>query len=930
MKGSSVLPPATGGDVQAVTYTIPYDYVVTGLPPGLTFDAATRTIKGTPTAAGTWTATYIADDADSLYSQKDSPTAADTADAAEQTFTVRVRAAATSAKPDIDMVRIVSRPTHDADSNGTFDTYIRGDEMLVDVEYTEPVEVTANALQDVRLRLDLGTDDTVLTNSRKIMGLKEVLNGGRTLRFAYTVAANDTDADGFWVQTNASNKVVYLANDATVKSAATGVDARSERTGLPTSGDAGHKVDGGVTAVSGPVPDADVPATIDGKTLTVTFDKALSTSVDTSRLMYHLSIHGAGDVSGGNRNADQHPDRISISGQTLTLGLYEAATASDVVTLSYSGGSNLLRTATGNHAAPGFRDLPVTNITAGAVGPLPLRASTAGKTVKIVFDEALDANSLPAGNAFRVFTQDADYDTRDIGGVGTASIDGNTVTVGLAAAVRPDEVASVSYSPPATGKKLQDANYFTAAKAFSGFKVETVEDITPPSLIDVRFVVNPAIPTQTKAYIYFDEALDTSSVPAAADFAVKCCTDLGIINISTPWQIDVLNNAVVLYLPQDSTPGTTGWKFAYTPGTNAIRDLAGNQVAEIAERDVTASSVGTPALQAAHVDGATLTLNYSQLLDPHSMPAASAFKFYDPNDTSTEYSIGIAGALVEDMLLKLYLDAPVFPCADLVPFRVSYAVPGTNPIQGVNGSDAGQIDKFAVINHRLSQCRNGRNWLSHMRIGSVVIRANRPFATDRGAPKPEWFTVTASGGPVTVTAAAFDPNDAHVLKLTLSREFAAGETVTASYRRPAGESGLWDVDGNQLGDVTDWPVRATAPELSVSGARGRRGRCGRVHGVAVCGERRGGDGGLRHVGRHGDERDGLHGRFGDADLRCRRDLEDGAGGDGGRHGDGGRRDLRADAVEPLGRHAGDRLGDGDDRGCAGGADGVVPRPSRRA
>ena len=343
----------------------------------------------------------------------------------------------------------------------------------------------------------------------------------------------------------------------------------------------------------------------------------------------------------------------------------------------------------------------------------------------------------------------------------------------------------MSYTPPATGGKLQDATYFAAVKAFDRFQVETVADITPPSLTGEAFYVNPAATTRTKVFLYFDEALDTSSVPAPADFAIKCCTDLGIINTSVPFDITVTNNAVSMELPQDSTAGTTGWKFAYTPGTNPIRDLAGNAAAAIAERDVTASSVGTPALQAVQVDGATLTLNYSLLLDPHSVPAASAFKFYGHTDTNTEYAIGIARTQVEDVRVNLHLEHPVFPCAGLVPFRVSYTAPAANPIQGVNGSDAAQIDKFAAINHRQSQCRDGRNWLSHMRIGSVVIRANRPFATDV-EPKPEWFSVTASGGPVTVTGAAFDPNDAHVLKLTLSREFAAGETVAASYRRPAG------------------------------------------------------------------------------------------------------------------------------------------------
>ena len=396
--GSAVLPPATGGDTRAFTSTIPYDYVVTGLPPGLTFDKETRTVSGTPTAVGAWTATYIADDADSHYSQKDSPTAADTADAARQTFTVRVvRATASSSSgAPIGEVRIVSRPTHDADSNGTFDTYIQGDEILVDVEYSEPVEIVGGH-ENVRLRLDLGADDTTLANSRKVMKLKEVLNGGRTLRFAYTVVVGDTDTDGIWVQTvNLSSNftMMFWANDAKVRSVATGVDVNRRKEGLPTAGDAGHKVDGSRTTVAGPVPDPDVPATINGKELTVTFDKALSTNVDTAQLMYHLSIHGAGDVSGGHRNADQHPDRISIGGtdnKVLTLGLYEAADASDVVTLSHSG-AGLLKGAD-NEPAPGFRDLPVANNTPGAVGPLPQRASVAGSSLKVAFDVALDANA---------------------------------------------------------------------------------------------------------------------------------------------------------------------------------------------------------------------------------------------------------------------------------------------------------------------------------------------------------------------------------------------------------------------------------------------------------------------------------------------------------------------------------------------------------
>jgi large repetitive protein len=53
---SFALPAFTDADFDTLTYGI------AGLPPGLTFDAVSRTISGTPTAAGTWTVTYTAND----------------------------------------------------------------------------------------------------------------------------------------------------------------------------------------------------------------------------------------------------------------------------------------------------------------------------------------------------------------------------------------------------------------------------------------------------------------------------------------------------------------------------------------------------------------------------------------------------------------------------------------------------------------------------------------------------------------------------------------------------------------------------------------------------------------------------------------------------------------------------------------------------
>ena len=113
-----VLPAATGGDVGSVTalgdYRFPYLYAVDGLPDGLTFDAATRTVSGTPTELGTYRVTYTAEDADGTASAGLNPTTVDSSDTAKLTFTIQV-----GNQPGIERVRIVSKPQLDSDGART-------------------------------------------------------------------------------------------------------------------------------------------------------------------------------------------------------------------------------------------------------------------------------------------------------------------------------------------------------------------------------------------------------------------------------------------------------------------------------------------------------------------------------------------------------------------------------------------------------------------------------------------------------------------------------------------------------------------------------------------------------------------------------------------------------------------------------------------
>ena len=349
----------------------------------------------------------------------------------------------------IDVVEIANDPSRDSSGSGAYaaqDTYVVGDEIRIDVKFNEPVVVTGGG--DVQLRLDLGTDDAMPGNSRRTLTHPSMLNGGRTMRFSYAVTSSDMDPDGVWVQTDASNRVIFEPHDdQRVVSANTRVDADLTKSGLPTTGNPRKKVDGSASA-SGPRPSS---ATVDGTTVTVTFDSALDESVNTGELVYFFSLQDAGGVNSGNIGAHQHPSAVSVSDSTVTLTLGSGARPGETITLNYKylAHKRLLRDTNGN-AAPEIKDLPVTNVTGGAAGPGPVRSWLDGSSLRIRFASDLDESSQPAGSAFQVQTEDLDGNGRAIPGTGTASVTGSEVAVTLsAAALGPnEEVVSASYAKP--------------------------------------------------------------------------------------------------------------------------------------------------------------------------------------------------------------------------------------------------------------------------------------------------------------------------------------------------------------------------------------------------------------------------------------------------------------------------------------------------
>ncbi len=746
--------------------------------------------------------------------------------------------------PKIELVRVVSEATEDSDTpkDGEADTYVQGDVILVDVEMTAPVEVTGGNA-NVTLRLEIGTTDTDVA-------LDSVLNGGRTLRFAHTVVSTDSDTDGFRVTAN-DDEAVTLGGDpkATVAGEDGGTAAILAWSGLPLEAGARAKVDGSKTTRMGPVPTGatvtdrgrnDCPVNTswsvcrqrgllrDAK-LEVTFDKALKIT-NAGYLMRSLEVRSSG-THGGHRNAQQHPSAVSVKGasspnnKTLVLTLAQPVEQSDTVMLSYFhyDGEKTLRDAANDNPTPAFRDLAVTNDTAG---PAPLRADVSGKSLRVVFDGDLDEDSSPAGSAFTVHASDNDFGAREIAGTADAvSVDGSGVFVTLASAVHPNEQASVSYAPPASGAKLQAAATGNAAVSrFERFRVAAVHDTGAPELVDWWLAESGSV---SKLTLTFNEPLDAGSVPAPTDFALSDGTPALASDFAFA-TIAVAGNGVGLTSNKQIANATTGITLAYTPGTNPLQDRQGNAVAKFEETVFERNSSSAPRPSAQKVNGETVTVTMGGNVDPSAVPPISAFTLHYPLASGQTVRQVYPNRVVAVTPMRhttaprhrveLLLAHPTAPCDGRTPFTLSYEEPETGPkLQSINGTGSRDWTHLSVTNDLSSNCLRGQ--------ANPAVRASKPSsgahpksvtldfgrALNRAkALAAEDFAVEASGASaMSIEGASFTADGAGV-ELALSRALAAGESATVDYTWPRSGEGLWDAAGNQIDSFSGVRVESEA------------------------------------------------------------------------------------------------------------------------
>lgn len=192
----------------------------------------------------------------------------------------------------------------------------------------------------------------------------------------------------------------------------------------------------------------------------------------------------------------------------------------------------------------------------------------------------------------------------------------------------------------------------------------------PPALLGGA--VSSVSTSQSKVVLSFDEALDESSAPATGDFGVTTGSSNTTVTVSG---VAVEAGNVVLTLGTAISSGTQV-VVSYTPGTNPVRDVAGNAAAAFTET-MTAAGTGTPMLQSAVVDGVRLTLTYDLPLNPDRVPGPEAFTLHHTllHGERPEHFIDVTAVGVAGRKSVLHLEHPVFPCAGATPFTVSYEKP---------------------------------------------------------------------------------------------------------------------------------------------------------------------------------------------------------------------------------------------------------------
>ena len=541
---------------------------------------------------------------------------------------------------------------------------------------------------------------------------------------------------------------------------------------------------------------------------------------------------------------------VSGSG-SARLRFEYAVVAGDADTDGIAIPANALATPTGSaiRTAAGNREVQLahdavdadTARTVDGVRPSATQAAVAGPTVTVIWSEALDESSVPTGaGGFVVRIGNTDGPA-----VNAVSVAGSTATLSLAAAIA-DGTANVTleYTPPGSGAKIRDAAGNDAAAILRADALAVT--VTP----DTRAPEVSGMPTVDGATlkITFDEALDTSSVPAApGGFTVTVTRGGSAVSGHTVSTLSLSSDGTVLTLTLAlAVRGGDEVTLAYEPpGTNPLQDRATtpNPVAGFTSADAKDVENRTPSVKGLPVfagGAATYAIGEVIAVEVTFTEAVSATTTSSARpeigieiDTNTRKARYVSGSGSVKLRFEYAVAEGDADTDGIAIAANALAAPTGSAIRTTTGNRAVQLAHDGVAADAERTVDGVRPTTTAAVAEGLTIEVTWSEALDPASARSDagGFRVKiGTGNGPAVTAVAVDGTDATKLRLTLADRIADGtQNATLEYRPPSSGAKVRDAAGNDAEGFTGGDAVAvsvtpdtTAPMLAAAAVDGAR------------------------------------------------------------------------------------------------------------
>lgn len=318
-------------------------------------------------------------------------------------------------------------------------------------------------------------------------------------------------------------------------------------------------------------------------------------------------------------------------------------------------------------------------------------ATVNGDRLSLAYSEVLSATDLPTLTAFVVKANGVAMTVTAIEVVTGTAMTGSELVLTLAAPVANGATVTVGYTDSTTAndaKAVQDLAGNDAASLLN----KPVENLTPDTTAPV---LQSATGSGQQVVLVYSEALSSVNTPLADAFSVQ--VNAAPVTVSN---VLVAGSTVTLTL-DGAIPNGAVATVSYTDATagdltDNLQDASGNVATDVVDFAVTvAPDTTAPTLTGAAIDGAVLTLSYSEALDAQHQPSASYFTVLVNGQNRAVADYAIVGNEVQ-LLLKAGVTS-----GDAV--QVVYANPTAGndvyALQDLSGNDAAAVAATqAVVN----------------------------------------------------------------------------------------------------------------------------------------------------------------------------------------------------------------------------------------